>query len=254
MKLVLVFKTLSGLLLILLLSPAVDSVTVTHCPSPIRPKALLNHVQFNESVSIVFLLEMRLCTPANSTKQDVYFRLQSAHVNGRSMLMSNFDIYEKYGSLPKECVFRLTYNPSPTDFSLSLKRLGWYDTTVTQSMCDFQMFRCKSVLWVCPAWKEKEEYLARIFSDMLSPTIQRNETAVQMEPEIEANKTELQMEPTMGADIPGPEERSFWVPMQMREDKSDSSDFSKTWCGIYVLAGLLLTFICIVIFKKIWLK
>lgn len=149
------------------------------CPSPVRPRAALNYVHFNNSTTVDVQLQIHFCWTTKKDR-DIFFHLTGVFINNSKIIsVPPFDLYGNYHIFLPNCTARLLYSPSMRFTRTFNEKVFAFDRKPYISYaCDYLMTNCKPLAWRCSNLDRKkyENSLPAIFSQMLTPDERWNET------------------------------------------------------------------------------
>lgn len=130
------------------------------CPSPVRPKNVLNSVETNKTNKLVFTLSMRSCEKENG-EEDIFFAVASFTKDNRQTLANPFDMYRKYQQCPTECEVNLVYK----------EKVKTNDSCKIYFQCDHRVSNCSVFSWNCLKWNQERDgpNILKIIEDMYKP-------------------------------------------------------------------------------------
>lgn len=150
------------------------------CPSPVRPRAALNYVQFNNSTTVDVQLQIHFCWTTKKDR-DIFFHLTGVFINNSKIIsVPPFDLYGNYHIFLPNCTARLLYSPSMRfTRTFNEKVFAFGSKPYISYACDYLMTNCKPLAWRCSNLDRKkyEHFLPILFSQTLTPDERWNETA-----------------------------------------------------------------------------
>lgn len=137
------------------------------CPSPIRPKHVLDYVETSQTNVLKFAMEMRSCEKPNG-EEDIFFAMDFFIKDRINTLVNAFDMYTKYQQCPDRCTVNLHYNAenvTSTDPYIFLQ-------------CDHRLTNCSVISWTCINSEEHKDRtkILKLVDEVFQPVNPHNTT------------------------------------------------------------------------------
>lgn len=136
------------------------------CPSPIRPRNVLDSVKSNRTAMMRVIMSMYSCVRGNG-EQDWFFGLNSFKRASDWPTIVAFNMYKAYKGCPKVCDVYIIYDPI-MGIEEHVIEIG---SDVIYLECDHRISNCSTFSWNCTKLTEEKDgskFLAMI-EEMLPP-------------------------------------------------------------------------------------